>query len=279
MVELRQTKNYAKYLELLGWKVDYLEDIYIYTRKLPLLGNFIKIQRPGKLFSQNFLNKIIKLKHPFIITIEPLNSNQEQILIDTYKFKKTKESSLPSRTISIDLKKSEQQLLTEMHHKTRYNIKMAEKRGIAISTSEDIELFSNFWHISARKRGLFLSMNKEILSIYKAFGKNALIFLAKRNDSVVGGILLLLTAQGSYYMYAAANEEGKKNFAPTLLAWETIKYAKGLSKDYYDFEGIYDERFPIKSWKGFSRFKISFGGNIVEYPGIISKNLNPIHLW
>jgi lipid II:glycine glycyltransferase (peptidoglycan interpeptide bridge formation enzyme) len=74
-------------------------------------------------------------------------------------------------------------------------------------------------------------------------------------------------------MYAASSLEGKKYFAPTLVAWNAIMSSKKEGKKIFDFEGIYDERFPLNSWKGFSRFKNGFGGNVVSYPGCLSKTI------
>jgi lipid II:glycine glycyltransferase (peptidoglycan interpeptide bridge formation enzyme) len=57
-------------------------------------------------------------------------------------------------------------------------------------------------------------------------------------------------------------------FAPTLLTWEAIKLAKKLNCARFDFEGITDERWPLtRKWAGFTRFKKSFGGQAVTYPG------------
>ena len=77
-------------------------------------------------------------------------------------------------------------------------------------------------------------------------------------------------------MYAAASDAGKKLFAPTLCAWEAIKLSKKHGSKIFDFEGIYDERFPLKSWHGFTRFKKSFGGREIEYPGAFVKYRIPI---
>ena len=72
-------------------------------------------------------------------------------------------------------------------------------------------------------------------------------------------------------MYAASTTNGKQLFVPTMLVWEAIKLGKKLGKKYFDFEGIYDERFPLKAWKGFTRFKQSFGGKEVVFPGTLRK--------
>ena len=143
-----------------------------------------------------------------------------------------------------------------------------------ISNSNDIESFADFWQECALKqRGMFLNQKKEIIEIYKAFGKNAYVISVMKHpgDEILSAILMIFTKDIAYYMYAASTDEGKKLFSPTINAWAAIKLAKKLKSKVFDFEGIYDERFPIKSWQGFTRFKKSFGGREVEYPGAFVK--------
>jgi len=156
---------------------------------------------------------------------------------------------------------------------------------------------------------MFLSQRKEIIEIYKAFGEKAHIILVKsvkntpasethlfyfKNKGfspgvkieksnhpggeieILSGILMLKTKDIAYYMYAASSDKGKKLFAPTLCAWEVIVLAKKLKCKIFDFEGIFDERFPLKSWHGFTRFKKSFGGEVVVHPGAYVKMRLPI---
>jgi len=77
-------------------------------------------------------------------------------------------------------------------------------------------------------------------------------------------------------MYAASNKRGKQLNVPTLLVWKTILIAKKRRMKIFDFEGIFDERFPLPAWRGFTRFKKSFGGEEVEYPGAFIKWRFPI---
>ncbi len=76
----------------------------------------------------------------------------------------------------------------------------------------------------------------------------------------------------AYYWLAAATNLGKKLFAPTLLVWEVLKTAKKNGCEVFDFEGIYDERYPIKSWLGFTKFKEGFGGKEILYPPSLVKS-------
>ncbi len=275
MLDLRQTSNYSRYMSSLGWNVEKINNIYAYIRKIPMLGNIIKIQRPKKINYQSIV--LLKAKYnPFQIIVEPRYTKHISLLTD-HGFRLGKSYFVPSKTIQIDLTKSEKQLLSLMHQKTRYNIKRTSKNpSFKIQISNDIQEYAEFWQGCALKqRGMFLSQKKEIIEIYNAFGKDAHIILIQKGKNILSGILLICTKDIAYYMYAASTIEGKKLFAPTLNAWEVIKFAKKLKCKVFDFEGIYDERFPLKSWQGFTRFKQSFGGREIDYPGTYTKFLLP----
>jgi len=90
-------------------------------------------------------------------------------------------------------------------------------------------------------------------------------------QDIEAGAIFLIGDEISYYWQAFSNNEGRKNFAQYRIVWEGILWAKKQGAKIFDFEGIYDERFPNKNWKGFTHFKKSFGGYEVEYPGAFIK--------
>jgi len=82
----------------------------------------------------------------------------------------------------------------------------------------------------------------------------------------------LIHGRVAYYSHNASSVSGRKKFIPTVLTWRAIRLAKKLGCSRFDFEGIEDERYPVtKKWSGFTRFKKSFGGDVVEYVGSFSK--------
>jgi hypothetical protein len=270
MIDLRQTKEYADYMQEIGWVVERIDNVNYFIKKFPLIGSFIKIQRPEKINYQSIDSLVVKHRAHRIV-IEPKDSSHIQHLI-SHNYRPSKSPFLPSKTIHVDITKSEKKLLSEMHYKTRYNVKKANSHQLTVISSRDIKSYADFWQKCALKqRGMFLSQKKEIIEIYKAFGEKAHLLLVVRNKELLSGILMLRARDIAYYMYAASSTEGKKLFAPTLNAWETIKLAKKLRCKIFDFEGIFDARFPLKSWLGFSRFKKSFGGLKVDYPGAYAK--------
>lgn len=271
MIDLKQSAEYVKYMESIGWTVERVNGTFAYIKKFPIIGNFIKLQHPEQL-SNKTIKHLVNKYEPFQFVIEPRYSSHI-IHLTTHNFRQNRNYFVPSKTIQIDLTKSKNQLLQEMHYKTRYNIKKeANLPHLTFHISKDIFSFADFWQECAiKQRGMFLSQKTEIIGIYKAFGKKAQIILVQNKKEILSGVLLICTKDTAYYMYAASTIDGKKLFAPTINVWEAIKLAKKLGYKIFDFEGIYDERFPIKTWQGFTRFKKSFGGSEIEYPGAFVK--------
>ncbi len=257
MVDLRQSENYSLYLKKIGWQVAEFGAQKIFIRKIPLLGNFLKILRPDKP-PLSKIDQIAKQYHAWAVQI----------------------NYSPTKTLRLDLKPPLEEILQQMTKEARYEIRKAEKNRVTIRTSDDIELFADLWQKNALRRGFFIPFKKEIRSVYEAFGDDAYLLLGYLGtlghlDRPLAGALILISGQIASYFHAASTPGGRKMSAPSLLIWEAIKLAKKRGCLVFDFEGIYDERFPIKSWLGFTHFKKSFGGQEIEFPGSTTKFYMP----
>ncbi|MFA6106068.1 MAG: peptidoglycan bridge formation glycyltransferase FemA/FemB family protein [Patescibacteria group bacterium] len=179
----------------------------------------------------------------------------------------------PSKTIILDLLQSEDELLKNMHPKTRYNIRLAEKKGVKIREAEPKE-FNDFWCLlddTCERDGFRAHEDKyydKMLSLgynRKKGGKTSLnikLFFAVYNSRVIAANIAGFFGDTATYIHGASGNEFRNVMAPYLLQWETIKLAKRLGYRYYDFYGI-DE----KKWPGVTRFKRGFGGREMDYPG------------
>jgi len=272
MTDLRQSSQYANYIESIGWKVEKIDKTYIFLKKIPLLGWFAKIQRPA-ILNNKIINFIEKKYHPFQFSIEPVDQKSLDLITD-HHFQISNSPSLPTKTLVLDLKKSEKELLKSFSQKTRYNItRLVTKKSIKVEKSTNILDFTNFWRQNfEKKRFPFFSQQNNIIALSKSFSKNSLILLAKKDKKTIAGLFILIHNKKAYYMYAASNDEGRSNYAPTFLTWNAIQLTKKLGCTQFDFDGIYDERFPISSWQGFTKFKKGFGGKEIKYPGIYKRN-------
>ena len=88
----------------------------------------------------NYLKNLAREQKSFYIKIEPLDDKVIEVLHE-YGFRKSKKEIQPSRTVIMDLDKSEEELLAAMHHKTRYNIKVAEKNSLTFKAEKDLDAF------------------------------------------------------------------------------------------------------------------------------------------
>src|SRR6266404_3838035 len=201
MTDLRQSKEYANYLTSIGWKVETClppgrksPKIYVYLKKLPLLGWFAKIQRPS-LLNDEIINFIESKYHPFQISIEPSSY---------FPLKSFKQAnpSLPTKTLQIDLTKSQKEILSSLSQKTRYNVRNAAKRRIEIIESKNILDFTDFWRQNfEKKRFPFFSQQKNIIALHKSFGKNSHILLSFRAQSrnPSAALFILFHNKTAYY--------------------------------------------------------------------------------
>lgn len=267
-MNLRQSKEFAQYLKLSGWIVKKVGNHYIYLRKLPFLPPLImKIQYPTPPIPFVQIEKIAKKYKPLQIQIQPLKIEAG---FKKYGYKLSKSAGHVTKTIHLDLTQSEGKILAGMAKDARYGIRKAEQGHIKILKVQDLEKFRQFWKKSVGWQRWVPSL-KSLQLLKKAFAKNALFLLAPN----LGGTIILTAGNAAYYYQAFTLKEGRKKFAQYLLVWEAIKKAKQMGCQIFDFEGIYDERFPNKSWKGFSHFKKSFGGEEIEFPGCFLKYCFP----
>ncbi len=176
-MDLRQTNNYAKFLRLIGWKIeiDSESKVKIYIRKLPATGvSVIKIQRPDELPLQETIRRIIKKYRAIQVNIETLDDNKLPYLT-AQKYKRQAIPFLPSNTVLIDLKLTESQLLSQMKSKTRYNLRLSKKRGVRVKVFDGIELIKNkqlfndlfeMQRQNAKRLGIFVLPKKWFIKQY-----------------------------------------------------------------------------------------------------------------
>jgi lipid II:glycine glycyltransferase (peptidoglycan interpeptide bridge formation enzyme) len=264
-MDLRQSKEFAQYMKLSGWLVEKIDGGYLYLRKLPFLPPLImKFQYPQPPIPFEKIEELAKRYKPLQIEIQPL---KKETGLKKFGYHLVGGGGHVSKTLQIDLTTSEKKIFSQMKKDARYGIRKAEKESLQIIEVLDLEKFHRTWRKSIGWRKYVPSL-KTLTRLKKAFSQKAIFLLA--ND--LAGTVILLTHNTAYYYYAFTSQEGRKKYAQYLLVWQAIKLAKKKGCKIFDFEGVYDQRFPNKSWQGFSHFKKSFGGKEIEYPGCFVKN-------
>lgn len=213
------------------------------------------------------LKREAKLQDVMAIRFEPENWS-----LPGEKFGQKIKSIQPEKSLFLDLSHSEDELLSQMHPKTRYNIRLAEKKGVEIIAGNSDDLLE-FWHLlqvtTSRDgfRGHSLAHYQKLLEQ----GKGAIeLWLARRDGELLAAGLFSFYNGRAVYLHGASSDENRRYMAPYLLQWRMIQRARSFSCHYYDFYGI-DE---IK-WPGVTRFKRGFGGEERIYPGSFLLVISP----
>lgn len=178
-----------------------------------------------------------------------------------WKFIKT-HNIQPAKTLYLDLTMTEDELLKEMHQKTRYNINLALKKGVKV-VQADKSRFEEFWSLldQTGERDKFRPHGRNYYYAAIELGLVNLSF-AEYGGRPIATALVSSFGDTATYLHGGSLDQERNIMAPYLLQWQAIKWAKSQGKNYYDFHGI-DE---VK-WPGVTRFKKGFGGFEVNYPG------------
>jgi len=171
----------------------------------------------------------------------------------------------PQKTLVLDISKPEEELLSQIHSKTRYNIRLAQKKGVTIEeSSEKIDDFLRLSKETAKRDRFHLHPQGYYQKMLEVLGQEGMIklFLAKCKNQIVAANLVCFFGQTATYLHGASDYNSRQLMAPHLLQWHAICQAKQLGLKYYDFRGI-DE----KKWPGVTRFKKGFAGQEITFPG------------
>jgi hypothetical protein len=277
MVDIRQSFCYANYLRKGGWVVERIGNINYFIRKFPIVGGVLKLQRPETV-DFDTIDKLCRKYRIFQIIIEPKDTSQSSLLSKN-GFKLNKSPFLPSKTLQIDLSQSEKTIFSHLKKDSRAAVKRGGVKNIKVTrTPSDIRKWHEAWKNSV-KFDRYVPSVQQLLNLNKSFDDNNSLFLASHNivGRIIGGALFTKISHGvAYYWYGYTNDEGRSTLSQYSLLYQGILWAKKSGCKVFDFEGIYDSRFPNKSWLGFTHFKKSFGGVEVLYPGCYTKLRFPI---
>jgi len=267
MVDIRQTSTYSNYLREIGWKIVETENHYSFVKTSPMVGSIIKIQRPDKIIKSEI--KLIARKYRALhMIIEPHSKTSVKILKEE-QFNITKSPYLPTKTLHIDLTKTKQDIFSNLKKDAKYSLR--KTKNIKIYSVDNFKSFRKSWRNSVEWRRWVPSW-KNLEKLGKTFKNDALFLITPDGDS---GAVFLKAKDRTYYWQAFTGKKGRKNLSQYKLVWAGILWAKEKNAKIFDFEGIYDKRFPNKKWVGFSHFKKSFGGYEIEYPGAYTKFFIP----
>jgi peptidoglycan pentaglycine glycine transferase (the first glycine) len=212
----------------------------------------------------------------------------------------------PTRTWVLDIDRSEDDLLKGMKPKTRYNLRLAGRRGVTVRQAQslsDLRAFHALLEVTGERDEFGIHTFPYYEELWRTFGPegdNSVVVLlaehpdeAERQKGPIAGLLAFRFGREAIYMYGASDNRGREHMPNYLLQWEAIRWAKEHGCTVYDFWGIPDppegdeensEVSPTNTRSGLRGvywFKRGFGGREIEYPGAYDYVYNPLlyKLW
>jgi lipid II:glycine glycyltransferase (peptidoglycan interpeptide bridge formation enzyme) len=208
------------------------------------------------------------------IRIEPADEAVLDEIRKTLSFslKKAPHDMQPKEVLVMDISSEEEALLARMKPKARYNIRLAEKKGVNIFTSREekhLEAFLNLVEVTARRDGIVSHPREYYRKMFEILPESMLrLYVAEHDGDILAANLVLFFGQYATYLHGASGNEKRSLMAPYLLQWRQVRDAKALGCVRYDFGGVNTES-DQNSWAGITRFKSGFapGTGPVRFPG------------
>lgn len=266
-----QSFDWGEFQESIGRKVIRVNNLGQFI-KMPLtLGKKYLYCPRGPIRKYfNEMETLAKKEKSVFVRFEPPIENKYWTLSEGTK---KVHHSIPPVSLLLDLKKSETELLNAMREKTRYNIRLSEKKSLKIIGNRHGCSLRDFWKLTEEtaNRQNIKSFPRAYYEKLLAIPNFAYVTTVYFNDKPLASGIFVDFAGATTYLFGASSDEEKNLMAPYLLHWYIIKEAKKKGQKSYDFWGINpkDETDPayLKKWEGITRFKNGFGGEIISYPG------------
>ena len=289
-LQTREWLEFQKYVGRKTWRFDDGKiQANIIRHELPLGKNYLYIPHGPSIFFEHikggiknelavfmkYLMDLGKQNKSIFLKTEPL-SDFVMEMIYTRGFRKSYKGIQPQKTVVLDLNQTEEELLGRMHQKTRYNINLASKKDLKFQEREYLDVFWGLLKKTAQKDNFSTHPRdyyKKLLEFFRDKEFIVKMFLVYSGDpptpegfgrasTPIAGAIVMIYANTAYYLHGAMDRDYANLMAPYFLHWEIIKWAQNHRLSYYDFWGI-----DANKWPGVTRFKLGWGGNVVEHPG------------
>ena len=194
--------------------------------------------------------------------------------------KNFREEIQPRYVFRLDIKgKTEEEIFAGFHSKTRYNVRLATKKGVKIKegTREDLKDFHKIMIETGARDGFIIRPLSYFEKMYDEMAPEHMkLLMAYYEDKPISGVIPIMYGNKTWYLYGASSNEHRNLMPNYLLQWEMIKMAIARKDDIYDFRGVsgvVDENHPQY---GLYRFKKGFGATFTEFVGEIYIPFKPL---
>ncbi|MEJ2758806.1 MAG: peptidoglycan bridge formation glycyltransferase FemA/FemB family protein [Anaerolineales bacterium] len=276
-----------------GWEPVYLvhgeTGAQVLFRSLP--GGFSLAYIPKGPVGSNWevlwpeVNRLCRSKRAVVLKVEPDAwegefSHPAELL--AAGFQPSPYSLQPPRTVVLDISGEEEEILAAMKQKTRYNIRLAERKGVEVHASDDLNAFAELIAVTGERDEFGVHTKEYYRRAYELFHPLGMaeMFIASYQGKPLAGLMAFARGSRAWYLYGASNNQERNRMPTYAIQWAAIHWAKAKGCISYDLWGVpdYDEeeledQFQDRSdglW-GVYRFKRGFGGQVLRAEGAWDK--------
>ena len=302
---LLQTGEWGELKSAFGWKAVRIitgnVGFQILFRRLPLGFTIGYIPKPTFSSQQSAFNQelwreidlVCKKNQTIFLKLELdrwQDTEPNQLPITNYQLQMSSHNIQPPCTIIVDIKDSEEEILARMKQKTRYNIRLSEKKGVTVRSWDDIEAFHNMMLLTGERDGFGVHSREYYQRVYDLLHPKQMgeLLLAEYEGKPLAALFVARNGNRAYYLYGASTNEERNRMPTYLLQWEAMRWSKARGCEEYDLWGVPDEEeatleanFETRHdglW-GVYRFKRGFGGELRRAVQAMDKVYNrPLYL-
>lgn len=269
----------------------------ILIRKLPLFNQTIMYAPRGPvcdIHDKDTMQKLMeeakqlaKQYKSYVLKIDPDIEKEDTEfaeILDTLGFKgkgesKNFEGIQPRFVFRLDIKdRTEEEVMQLFHNKTRYNIRVAVKKGVEVTvgTRKDLPEFHKIMLETGVRDEFVIRSLEYFQKMYDCLAPEHLrLYLAHYEGKLIAGTIAIVYGNKCWYLYGASSNEYRNVMPNYLLQWEMIKWAVERGCDIYDFRGVSGDLDESNPLYGLYRFKKGFNGKFTEFIGELDLVFNP----
>lgn len=228
------------------------------------------------------LKKIGEENNCIFIKLEPNIEASDGVLkiLSDLDLKLSPKPLFTKYTFQLDLTKNEEDLLRQMKEKTRYNVRLAERKGVKVTQEDSEQSFNEYLKLMRETtlRNKFFAhdekYHRKMWETMKGSGDAKLLIARYQNVPLTAWVLFVFN-NVLYYPYGASSSTYRELMASNLMMWEAIRLGKKMGCSLFDMWGCLGPNPNLKDdWYGFHRFKEGYSPRLVEFVGSYDLVLN-----
>ena len=307
-VHILQTGEWGELKSTFGWDpvriiLDDETGAQILFRRLPLGLTLAYLPKPV------FSHQLSVLNEQFWIEVDAICTKRRAVFlkieldiwndfplpkVERLNVRVSSHNIQPPRTILVDLSGTEEDILARMKQKTRYNIRLAAKKGVTVRPWDNLSAFHQMMLVTGGRDRFGVHSLEYYQRVYELFHPTGMadLLVAEYEGKPLAALMVFARGNRAWYMYGASTDEERNRMPTYLLQWEAMRWARSKGVEEYDLWGVPDEnentleaQFTGRNdglW-GVYRFKRGFGGELKRAAQATDRVYNPLlynlYLW